>query len=105
MLYNINEIDYPSCAPLSAHMKIGEKGAVLVWEKTVSEALMEKKCAFCEFGTVIMLSTGEEPDVICEKHGIVSMDHLCRSFRYDLLKREPQKTAPKNPVAEMDTNI
>lgn len=70
-----------------------EKGAFLVWNKTGSEALIEKNCAFCEFGTVIALSTGEEPDIICEKHGIVPRDHLCRSFRYDLLKREPQKKA------------
>ena len=76
-----------------------------MWEKTVNEALIEKNCAFCEFGTVIMLSTGEEPDIICEKHGIVSRDHLCRSFRYDLLKRDPQKTAPNESAAAIDTNI
>ena len=77
---------------LRAHEK-WEKGAVLVWKKTSSEALMERKCSFCEFGTIITLSTGEEPDIICEKHGIVPRDHLCRSFRYDLLKREPVKKA------------
>ena len=57
----------------------------------MNEAVIERNCAFCEFGTAIMLSTGAEPDIICEKHGIVPRDHLCRSFRYDLLKREPDK--------------
>lgn len=64
-----------------------------MWKKTSSEALIERKCSFCEFGTIITLSTGGESDIICEKHGIVPRDHLCRSFRYDLLKREPQKKA------------
>ena len=64
-----------------------------MWDKTGNEALIERSCAFCEFGTAITLSTGEEPDIICEKRGIVPRDHLCRSFRYDLLKREPQKKA------------
>ena len=59
--------------------------------KTENEALIERCCAFCEFGTVITLSTGEEPNMICEKHGLVPRDHVCRSFRYDLLKREPKK--------------
>lgn len=62
-----------------------------MWKKTVNEAVTERNCAFCELGTVIKLSTGEESDVICEKHGIVPRDHVCRSFRYDLLKREPVK--------------
>jgi hypothetical protein len=77
--------------PFVCAHKNWEEGAFLVWKKTVNEAEIERKCAFCEFGTAITLSTGEEPDIICEKHGIVSRDHLCRSFRYDLLKREPVK--------------
>lgn len=77
---------------LCAHEK-WEKGAFLVWKKTSSEALIERKCSFCEFGTIITLSAGEETEIICEKHGIVPRDHLCRSFRYDLLKRDPEKNA------------
>ena len=71
-----------------------------MWKKTVNEAVTERNCAFCEFGTAITLSTGEEPDIICEKHGIVPRDHLCRSFRYDLLKREPVKKT--SPAADND---
>ncbi len=62
-----------------------------MFKRSVEEAEIEKNCAFCEFGTVIALSSKEATDVICEKHGIVHKDHVCRSFRYDLLKREPQK--------------
>lgn len=60
-------------------------------KRFVRETDVEKRCAFCEFGTVIALSSKEAKDVICEKHGIVPKDHVCRSFRYDLLKREPQE--------------
>ena len=105
MLYNINEIDYPSCAPVSARIKSGRMGEGLMGKKAEIEALIERKCAYCEHGTPIRLSTQEEPDVICEKHGIVPRDHLCRSFRYDLLKREPQKTSPKKSETAVDTNI
>ena len=96
MLYNINEINYPSCAPSSARIKSGRIGAFLVRKKTGGEALIERKCAFCEFGTVITFSSGEELDMICKKHGIVPRDHVCRCFRYDLLKREPKKTFSEN---------
>ena len=43
------------------------------------------------------LSSKEATDVICEKHGIVHKDHVCRSFRYDLLKREPKE----KPISEI----
>ena len=50
-------------------------------------ASAERTCAFCEFGTLIPNSA----DAICEKHGLVRANHTCRSFRYDLLNREPRK--------------
>ena len=75
---------------IRAH-KNWENGGVLMGKKRENGALFERCCAFCEFATVITLSTGEEPDMICEKHGLVPRDHICRSFRYDLLKREPKK--------------
>ena len=66
-------------------------------KRFLRESGIEKRCAFCEFGTVIALSSKEATDVICEKHGIVHKDHVCRSFRYDLLKREPQE----KPLSEI----
>lgn len=70
--------------------------------KTENEALIERCCAFCELGTVITLSTGEEPNMICEKHGLVPRDHVCRSFRYDLLKREPKKADSERIENQVD---
>ena len=60
-------------------------------KKPGNEAQIERACAFCEYGTVIALPAEEDPDIICEKHGIVRRDHVCRHFSYDLLKREPKK--------------
>jgi len=77
---------------IRAHHKVGEWG-FLMGKKTESEALIERNCAHCEFGTVIALPAKEDPDIICEKHGIVRRDHVCRHFRYDLLKRDPKKAA------------
>ena len=68
-----------------------------MFKRSMPEAGIEQRCAFCEFGTVIALPSKEATDVICEKHGIVHKDHVCRSFRYDLLKREPQK----KPLSEI----
>ena len=103
MLYNIDEIDYPSCAPVSARIKCGRMGEVLMGKKAEIEALIERKCAYCEHGTPILLSADKEPDVICEKYGLVSCNHVCRSFRYDLLKREPKKKPlPESSVSSGD---
>ena len=57
------------------------------WEQ---DDTIERVCAFCEFGTPVPIVEGEEPDIICEKRGIVRADFVCRKFRYDLLKREPK---------------
>ena len=70
-------------------------------KKTAIEASIERKCAFCEYGTIITLSTGQEQEMICEKKGLVPLDHVCRSFRYDLLKRDPKKTV----LEESETSI
>lgn len=48
---------------------------------------IEKFCKYCE-----RAKTLSEPDrMLCEKRGIVPSDHCCRRFRYDPLKRAPQR--------------
>ncbi len=55
------------------------------------DAESTRLCAFCEFATMLPTSDGEDADVICVKRGVVRADYVCRKFRYDLLKRKPQK--------------
>lgn len=59
-------------------------------------------CAFCERATPIPTPEGGEDAVVCEKYGIVKADHVCRRFRYDMLKREP-KGVPPLPNTEVVT--
>ena len=81
-------------APVSFNTRKRGRMGVSMSKKTENDELIQRACAFCEFGTPIRLSAEEEPDIICEKHGIVKADHICRSFCYDLLKREPKEKRP-----------
>lgn len=44
-------------------------------------------CKYCRFSTVLEF-TGE---VICKKRGISDPDGSCRQYKYDPLKRQPQR--------------
>ena len=59
-------------------------------KKTDSE--ITKACVFCEYGTEAPDDGSGRDAVICSKRGIVRGDGCCRSFRYDLLKRDPKRT-------------
>ena len=52
---------------------------------------IEPRCAYCDKGSQI-----NEREVICVKRGVVPVEHHCRSFRYDPLRREPPRPAPLN---------
>ena len=45
-------------------------------------------CAYCQRGQQI-----NEQSVVCVRKGIVAVDHHCRGFRYDPLKRVPPRPA------------
>ena len=49
---------------------------------------IEPSCAYCKKGTQI-----SELEVACHKRGIVPVEHHCRAFRYDPLKRVPPRPA------------
>lgn len=50
-------------------------------------------CAVCEFATPL-----RGDDMLCQKHGVVACDHTCKKFRYDLLKRNPVRKSPNEPL-------
>lgn len=50
---------------------------------------IDRYCAYCQFSGKI-----NEDQVVCQKCGVVPSTHQCRRFRYDPLKRIPQKSAP-----------
>ena len=49
---------------------------------------MDPRCAYCQRGQQI-----NEREVACVKRGIVPVEHHCRAFKYDPLKRVPPRRA------------
>lgn len=49
---------------------------------------MEKRCAYCAFGSAI-----NESEVACARKGVMDAASHCRAFRYDPLKRVPPRPA------------
>ena len=47
---------------------------------------MPKSCLYCEFSTKL-----SENQMLCTKHGVVSMYYECRKFKYDPFKRIPNR--------------
>ena len=48
----------------------------------------DPRCAYCQRGQQI-----NEREVACVKRGIVAVEHHCRAFKYDPLKRVPPRPA------------
>ena len=47
---------------------------------------IDPRCAYCQRGQQL-----NEREVACVKRGIVPVEHHCRAFRYDPLKRVPPR--------------
>ena len=61
---------------------------------------MEPRCAYCARGQQI-----NEREVACVKRGIVPVEHHCRAFRYDPLKRVPPRPAALNTKGLKDEDF
>ncbi len=48
---------------------------------------LQKSCSYCVYGTVLELTN----ETVCKKHGVMYSRDYCRSYKYDPLKRIPQK--------------
>lgn len=49
---------------------------------------IDPRCAYCERGQQV-----NDREVACTKHGVVPVEHHCRAFKYDPLKRVPPRPA------------
>ena len=49
---------------------------------------IDPRCAYCQWGSQI-----SDREVACVKRGIVPVEHHCRAFKYDPLKRVPPRPA------------
>ena len=63
---------------------------------------IDPRCAYCKRSRNV-----DERTVICDKRGIVSVEHHCASFRYDPLKRVPPRPAAfdTNKHSEADSSL
>jgi len=63
---------------------------------------IDPRCAYCQHGQKI-----NEEEVACVKRGIVPVEHHCRKFSYDPLKRVPPRpvTLESGKLDEMDFSL
>ena len=57
---------------------------------------IDPRCAYCQFAATL-----SERDCMCVKRGVVPVEHHCRKFRYDPLKRVPARPQSA-PLAQHD---
>lgn len=62
---------------------------------------LQKSCAYCVYGKVID-GTNE---TLCKKRGVTDKRDYCRSYKYDPLKRIPQKAKISNNYSEEDFKL
>lgn len=60
-------------------------------QKLIDVKKYPKKCANCFFGRTPL----DKSSVLCERKGVVDPESKCRHYRYDPLKRIPQKPLPQ----------
>ena len=49
---------------------------------------IDPRCVYCRWGQQL-----NEREVACVKRGVVAVEHACRAFRYDPMKRVPPRPA------------
>lgn len=58
-------------------------------------------CAWCKFGK----KSEYNDDILCIKKGITSTFDSCRHYKYDALKRTPQKQKPADGYSPEDFKL
>lgn len=48
---------------------------------------LQKSCQYCVYGTFLEMTN----ETVCKKRGVIEGRDYCRSYKYDPLKRTPQK--------------
>lgn len=69
--------------------------------KKVFNKKLEKRCGYCIFGRKSEFSN----EVMCIKKGITDVNDFCRKFKYDPLKREPERIRISNDFNAEDFKI
>ncbi len=70
-------------------------------QKLFNKEKYKKCCANCYHGRL----PKDKMSVLCEKKGVMRPEDSCSSYKYDPLKRIPQKLVLKNNYTEDDFKI
>ena len=58
-------------------------------------------CSYCTHGRI----SPNKESVLCKKSGFVDIDYSCRRFKYDPLKRQPQRPRTISIFDEVDYSL
>ena len=64
-----------------------------IFKKEISRA-----CKHCIFSH----DFGSQDEVLCQKRGAVNKDDCCRKYKYDVLKRKPDKATLSGDYSQED---
>ena len=62
---------------------------------------LPSSCSYCVHGT----PTAYGKEILCKKRGVTEMRDSCRKYKYDPLKREPQKAKIADGYSEEDFKL
>ncbi|MBQ8203149.1 MAG: hypothetical protein IJZ75_02585 [Clostridia bacterium] len=62
---------------------------------------LSKSCSFCVHGNKSEYSD----EIFCAKHGVTNKRDYCRHYKYDILKRVPDKVKPTGTFSEEDFSL
>ncbi len=68
--------------------------------KKMFDKAIQKKCEYCIYGSYL-----SEAELICKRKGIVGKDDLCRKYKYDPLKRIPQRPKLADDFSAKDFSL
>lgn len=60
-----------------------------------------RSCSCCAYG----INSPYMDEVLCQKHGVCSKRDYCRHFKYDVLKREPERIIPDKNFTKDDFSL
>lgn len=60
-----------------------------------------RSCAWCSYGK----SSDYTDEVFCTKRGVTSKNDYCRRYKYDPLKRTPQRIRPADGYSPEDFKL
>ena len=58
-------------------------------------------CSYCVHGRI----APNKESILCKKAGLVDVDYSCKKFKYDPLKRQPQRPRPIIKYEEDDFSL